>query len=189
MTYKNISIEKNNIFTDKEYIIMSEIHDNENVSQRELSKKLGISVSTVNILMNKMISEGLVKMTLVSKKQVIYMLTPVGIMEKAKKTVSYIKSHYRAIYKMKEKVKFEIEELSEIHDIIFIFALDKEIREIFSTSLEEIGDIKTDIVFLDEATEVDIKNFKAPVLLYMGIGEEELEEYHKVEGLRTVCLG
>ena len=77
--------ESKSIFSDNEYTIMSEIMDNENVSQRELSRKLGVSVSTVNALMNKMIKEGLIKMTQVSQKQVFYMLTPIGMMEKAKK--------------------------------------------------------------------------------------------------------
>lgn len=71
---------------------MSEIVDNENVSQRELSRKLGVSVSTVNALMNKMIKEGLIKMTQVSQKQVFYMLTPVGMVEKAKKNRELFKS-------------------------------------------------------------------------------------------------
>lgn len=179
----------NEVFKDKKYIIMSEIHNNESISQRELSKKLGISVSTVNILMNKMITEGLVKTTKVSKKQVIYMLTPTGIIEKAKKTVSYIKGHYRAIYEMKDKIKLEIEELSGVHDLIFILAPDNEIREIFSTSIEEIGNIGSNITFLDGDIAINTKNSKTPVLLYMGIGEDELEEYQRVEGLRTVCIG
>ena len=60
------------IYSDNEYTIMSEIMDKESITQRELSKKLGISVSTVNVLMNKMIRDGLVKMTQVSQKQVFY---------------------------------------------------------------------------------------------------------------------
>ena len=68
---------KESLLLDNEYIIMSEVSENENVSQRELSRKLGVSVSTVNVLINKMIREGLIKMTLVSQKQVLYMLTPV----------------------------------------------------------------------------------------------------------------
>ncbi|HHU72069.1 MAG TPA: winged helix-turn-helix transcriptional regulator, partial [Clostridiales bacterium] len=78
------------LLADNEYVIMSEVVENEYITQRELSKKLGVSVSTVNVLMNKMIREGLIKMTQVSQKQVLYMLTPVGMMEKAKKTVTYL---------------------------------------------------------------------------------------------------
>ena len=34
--------EKESLLFDNEYVIMSEVADNENISQRELSKKLGI---------------------------------------------------------------------------------------------------------------------------------------------------
>ena len=77
--------EEESLLLDDEYIIMSEVSENEKISQRELSRKLGVSVSTVNILVNKMIKDGLIKVTQVSQKQVLYMLTPVGMMEKAKK--------------------------------------------------------------------------------------------------------
>ena len=95
-----------------EYVIMTEIVDNENVSQRELSRKLGLSVGTVNILINKMIKEGMIKMEQVTNKQAMYMLTPTGIVEKSKKTVSYLKNHYRAIYETKEKIKLILNNLN-----------------------------------------------------------------------------
>ena len=77
--------EEESLLLDDEYIIMSEVSENEKISQRELSRKLGVSVSTVNILVNKMIKDGLIKVTQVSQRQLLYMLTPVGMMEKAKK--------------------------------------------------------------------------------------------------------
>ena len=60
----------------------------------------------------------------VSQKQVFYMLTPVGIIEKAKKTVSYVKAHYRAIYDTKEKIKSVLVELALEYDDIFVFSKD-----------------------------------------------------------------
>lgn len=118
---------------------MSEIMDNENVSQRELSRKLGVSVSTVNALMNKMIKEGLIKMTQVSQKQVFYMLTPVGMMEKAKKTVSYLKGHYRAIFETKEKIKTIFQALDQEHDAIFVLLGEDEMAEIMGIAVTEFN--------------------------------------------------
>ena len=99
-----------NIVMDNEYYIMSEVADNENVTQRELSTKLGVSVSTINVLINKMIREGLIKMKQVSGRQVLYMLTPMGIVEKARKTSSYLRGHYRIIYETNEKIKYLLDE-------------------------------------------------------------------------------
>lgn len=120
-----------------EYVIMTEIMDNESVSQRELSNKLGLSLGTVNVLINKMVKEGIIKMKLVSQKQVLYMLTPAGMIEKTKKTVSYLKSHYRAIYETKEKIKVILDELCLKYENIIILKSDDEMGELVEMAIEE----------------------------------------------------
>ncbi|MBF4695146.1 winged helix-turn-helix transcriptional regulator [Fusibacter ferrireducens] len=178
------------IFVDKEYTIMSEIIDNENVTQRALSKKLGISVSTVNTLINKMIRDGLIKMTQVSQKQVFYMLTPIGMMEKTKKTVTYLKVHYRTIYETKEKIKSIIAELNQEHDVIFVLLDDDEMGEIMGIALDEIDKIpvKSKIQLIVKNEKLDIKGFDLPVLVHMSKQEEVLNEYKGIKGLKMVDL-
>ena len=169
---------------------MSEIMDNENVTQRELSKKLGISVSTVNVLVNKMIKEGMIKMTHVSQKQVFYMLTPVGMMEKAKKTVSYLKAHYRAIYQTKEKIKTVFEELDQEHDAIFILLSEDEMAEIVGLAVTEFNSKqnKTNIKILNNKKRSEIKTFKSPALVHMTADEEILKEYEAIATLKIENL-
>ncbi len=178
------------IFSDNEYTIMSEIMDNENVSQRELSRKLGVSVSTVNVLMNKMIREGLIKMTQVSQKQVFYMLTPVGMMEKAKKTVSYLKAHYRAIYQTKEKIKEILKELANDHDVIFIFKSDDEMGEMIGIAIDEFkpSDYNSKLIVLDKKKKINFKDFDSPVLVHMNQNEEVLKVFTEIEGLTVINL-
>ncbi len=183
-------VESKSVFSDNEYTIMSEIMDNENVSQRELSRKLGISVSTVNALMNKMIREGLIKMTQVSQKQVFYMLTPVGMMEKAKKTVSYLKAHYRAIYQTKEKIKEIFQELVNDHDVIFVLKSDDEMGEMISIAIDEFkpSNYNSKLIVLDNKKKINDKGFDSPVLVHMSSGEEVLKEFAEVEGLTLINL-
>lgn len=179
-----------NQFWDNEYIIMSEIMDNENITQRELSKKLGISVSTVNVLVNKMIKEGLIKMTLVSQKQVLYMLTPVGMMEKVKKTGSYLKAHYRAIYQTKEKMVAVFEELNQAHDAIFVLICDDEVSEIIGSAVKEFRskNDKSRIEIIDNRSRHTINNFNSPVLVHMTTDEEILKEYNNIVDLKILNL-
>src|SRR6056297_3928555 len=116
----NKMAQNNSLNIDNEYKLMSEISENENITQRELSKKLDLSLGSVNLLIKKMIKEGLIKMDQVSKRQVFYMLTPVGIMEKAKKTSKYIKVHYNAINQTKEKLKEVLEEINKEYDTTYV---------------------------------------------------------------------
>lgn len=177
------------IFSDNEYTIMSEIAENENLTQRELSKKLGVSVSTVNVLMNKMIRDGLIKMTQVSQKQVLYMLTPAGIMKKAKKTVSYLKAHYRAIYQTKEKLKSIFEDLTKYHEVILLLMPNDEMGEIVRIAIEEFESqhTKAIIKIFDKKEKIHIDSLKFPVLLHM-TEEEVFREYLDIVDLKIVNL-
>jgi DNA-binding MarR family transcriptional regulator len=193
---------KESLLLDNEYIIMSEVSENENVSQRELSRKLGVSVSTVNVLINKMIREGLIKMTLVSQKQVLYMLTPVGMMEKARKTVRYLKAHYRAIYETKEKIKNLLEELCREYDVIYVLMSNDEMSEILSIAVHEYKSthsiqrqtvnrssyVNVNIKMIQSIVDIDVKNYKLPVLLHMTLNEEAFIEYEHFTNLKIVNL-
>lgn len=166
------------LFLDNEYVIMSEVSANEKVTQRELSRKLGVSVSTVNLLMNKMIREGLIKMTQVSQKQVLYMLTPAGMMEKAKKTVNYLKIHYKAIYETKEKIKNVLDKLNNEHDIIYILINNDEMNEIISLAVQEFKakHSNSNIRSIISLADVDVKEYNSPVLMYMSVNNNIISD-------------
>jgi len=157
---------------------MSEVSANEKVTQRELSRKLGVSVSTVNLLMNKMIREGLIKMTQVSQKQVLYMLTPAGMMEKAKKTVNYLKIHYKAIYETKEKIKNVLDKLNNEHDIIYILINNDEMNEIISLAVQEFKakHSNSNIRIIISLADVDVKEYNSPVLMYMSVNNNIISD-------------
>lgn len=144
-------------YADYEYTIMQKIADNQNITQRELSKNLGVSLGTINVLMNKMIREGLIKMTQVSQKQVLYMLTPFGMMAKAKKTVNYLKAHYKAIDISKQLLKDLFKELNEDYKKIVIFIEDYDIREVIALSIHELNreNISIHHQFIDTFSEMN----------------------------------
>lgn len=170
--------ENKDVFLDNKYQILSEIAGNENISQRELSKKLGISLGSVNILINKMIKEGFIKIEHVSQKQVLYMLTPVGMMEKAKKTVSYLKVHYRAIYETKEKVKYLLDNLEENYDAIFILLPKDEMGEIIKVAIDEYQmNRKKNINLIYEKEDVIAENNKNVILLHMLTDDSGIKDY------------
>ncbi len=174
---------------DNEFIIMSEVSENNKVTQRELSRKLGVSVSTVNLLMNKMIREGLTKMSQVSQKQVLYMLTPKGMMEKAKKTVKYLKLHYKAIYEMKEKVKDFLEKIYNEYDAIYILISNDETGEIIKTAVTEYTAMikKAKVIPIYSIVDID-RNFRSAVLIHMNVNDEINRDLNGVKYLKIINL-
>lgn len=187
--------EKESLLLDNEYIIMSEVSENIKVTQRDLSRKLGVSVSTVNILMSKMIREGLIKMTHVSQKQVLYMLTPVGIMEKTQKTVRYLKGHYRAIYETKEKIKSLLDRLYQEYDIIYVLMRNDEMTEILTMAIHEYKSKhnKANIQMIHSIVDIDSNGYNKPILLYLSlnedlINEEIINEYGDIKKIQTINI-
>jgi DNA-binding MarR family transcriptional regulator len=160
--------EQPKVVTDSTYNILSEISENENVTQRELSKKLELSLGSVNLLINRMIREGLIKMEHVSQKQVLYMLTPKGISEKAHKTVQYLKVHYKAIYETKEKIKDVLSGQAGEHDAVYILSKDMEMAAIIELAVNEYvnKNKNTRIFLIDDEREIDIQGYESPVLIY-----------------------
>jgi len=182
--------EQRNMFLDNELKLMSEISENENITQRELSKKLNLSLGSVNILIKKMIKEGLIKMNQVSTRQVFYMLTPAGIMEKTKKTGNYIKIHYNAINETKEKIKRALEEINKEYDTTYVLKVKNDINQVLNATLDEyIGkDADFDIRVVDINQKLKIDDKKSSVLVYLSEDEDIVEEYKKIDKLDIVNL-
>ncbi|SNS43747.1 Winged helix-turn-helix DNA-binding [Anaerovirgula multivorans] len=139
---------------DKEYIILEKINENQNISQRQLAQKTGLSLGSINILLKKMIKEGLIKVENIPANRVAYMLTPKGMVEKANKTYTYIKHHYTVIHETKEKIKNvlynQLEELQDEEKLYIVFK-DDEISQLTKTSITELElHFKENIISIDE---------------------------------------
>lgn len=123
---------------DKEYIILESIDNNSMTTQRELSRKLGISLGSVNMLLNKMVREGLIKIEKLNTNTILYILTPKGFMEKVNKTYKYISIHYKYITEVKEKIKNRLNELNHKGKILVVLEQD-EISNLVGAALKEIN--------------------------------------------------
>jgi len=187
---ENILGEQRNIFSDNELKLMSEISENENITQRELSKKLNVSLGSVNILIKKMIKEGLIKMNQVSKRQVLYMITPAGIMEKTKKTSRYIKVHYKAINETKERIKRILEEINNDYDTVYVLKDESAINQVLNAALEEYTgrSIDDDIRILDTNKKTKIHNKTSSAIVYLSEDEDMVEEYKNIDNLDIINI-
>lgn len=181
---------KDNIFSDNEYKLMTEISENGNITQRELSHKLNLSLGSVNILIKKMIKEGLIKMNQVSKRQVLYMITPAGMIEKAKKTSSYIKVHYNAINQAKEKMKVTINKLSEDYDTVYALIEENEMNQIFKTSIDEYKNenIRFNVEIINKDKNLSSINNKNAILMYISEDENVIKTYREIKDLEIINL-
>ena len=82
------------------YSLLKTLEENPGLSQRDLAKKLGVSLGKVNFCLNALVKKGSVKINNFrnsdNKLAYAYLLTPHGIEEKARMTVRFLR------YKMQE---------------------------------------------------------------------------------------
>ena len=93
------------------YGLLKTLEDNPGLSQRDLAKRLGVSLGKVNFCLNALVEKGSIKINNFrnneNKLAYAYLLTPRGVEEKARITVGFLK-HKIEEY---ERLKKEIEEL------------------------------------------------------------------------------
>ncbi len=90
--------------------IFREIDRSPEMTQRELSSRLGISLGKVNFLINALIGKGFVKVEnsrKSSKSAYLYYLTPTGMEEKTRTTYRFLRKKIREY----ERLATEIQQL------------------------------------------------------------------------------
>lgn len=92
--------------------ILDEIERGKGVTQRALSKRLGIALGLTNLLIRRLVSKGCVKVVNIRPNRVKYLITPAGVAEKARATRSYIEHTLRVYTDMRTRFLEQLKEAS-----------------------------------------------------------------------------
>jgi len=88
----------------REFLILDSIDKNKDITQRELSKEVGVAVSMINSYLNDYEKEGLIKKSYQSTKTVYYFLTKKGIEKKKVLNIGYLNSSLGVYNKAKKNI-------------------------------------------------------------------------------------
>ena len=96
-----------------------------NLSQREMAKRMGISLGKTNYVLTELANKGIIKIkrfkSAVNKIPYTYMLTPHGLEEKARITLAFLKRKLTEYEEIKRQIK-EIAKDVEIYETIDILS-------------------------------------------------------------------
>lgn len=97
--------------------ILREVKNNPDVTQRELSTRLGISLGKVNFLLRALIEKGFIKTRNFkrssNKKAYLYILTPSGIEAKAKITFHFLRRKLDEYEQLEKQIRLLEKEVSD----------------------------------------------------------------------------
>jgi len=91
--------------------ILEEIENDHTSSQRDLSRKLNISLGLVNSFVRRLANKGYFKITTIPKNRVKYILTPKGITEKTRLTCKYFQYSFEFYRSAREKLRQTFKDL------------------------------------------------------------------------------
>lgn len=90
------------------YTLLKTLGENPGLSQRDIAKRLGISLGKVNYCLNALVGKGCLKIGNFRKSNnklaYAYLLTPRGIEQKARLTVEYLQIKMREYERLKEEI-------------------------------------------------------------------------------------
>lgn len=159
----------------REINILEVLQNEDNLSQREIAERTGMSLGMVNMLLKKCIKKGFVKIERLNGRSVRYILTPKGFKEKTKKTLEYISKSYRAIIKITNYIKELTEQQVKDGKEIWILGNKDEMFELVTTVLKEM---KIDFEITSKIENIDPKD---NTVIYLW--EPEIEE--KIKELKV----
>ena len=94
---------------DVRFKVLHLLEDNPELTQRELAKKLGISLGSANYCMKALIDIGHIKASnfkkAPNKSIYLYLLTPQGIAEKAQLTAGFLKRKMDEYHALKKEIE------------------------------------------------------------------------------------
>lgn len=100
---------------DIHYRVLKIVHDQPQITQRELADELGVSLGKANYCLKALVEKGLVKANNFknsnNKMAYAYLLTPKGIDAKARMTVSFLRrkmDEYEALKQEIDQLKAEL---------------------------------------------------------------------------------
>ena len=111
---------KNRLETDDVLSVLREINSNPQLTQRDLSVRLGFSLGKVNFLIKALIEKGFIKAgnfkNSKNKMAYLYCLTPKGIEQKADITYRFLKRKITEYGKLQQEIR-QLEKEVDLLDI------------------------------------------------------------------------
>jgi DNA-binding MarR family transcriptional regulator len=117
--------------------ILDELSNNDSLTQRDLSSRLGIALGLVNSYIKNLVKKGFITVKAIPSKRYAYYLTPKGFTEKTRLTYDLLHDYTRIYREARENLKTLFNNMQ--HDGIkkVIFAGADEIAEIAYITLQE----------------------------------------------------
>lgn len=97
----------------RDLFLLNAISEDTNVTQRDLSKRLGVALGLTNLYLKRLTNRGYIKIINIKANRLRYLLTPKGIAEKSQLTYTYVSYTLRMYREARESLRMALSHLAE----------------------------------------------------------------------------
>ena len=117
--------------------ILDELSNNDSLTQRDLSNRLGIALGLVNSYIKNLVKKGYITVKAIPTKRYAYYLTPQGFTEKTRLTYDLLHDYTRVYREARKNLKILFKEMQDEGIKKVVFAGADETGEIAYITLQE----------------------------------------------------
>ena len=99
---------------ERDLIILEHIEQDPDTSQAALASQLEVAVGTVNWHLKRLIEKGYVKVSRLERKKLKYIITPEGLLFRARLTVDYIQNSFNLYRLVRQRAITTLDELTKL---------------------------------------------------------------------------
>jgi DNA-binding MarR family transcriptional regulator len=163
---------------EKERQVLSYLQGRDYTSQRQIARGTGISLTSVNLLLKKMIKKGLVKTQRLNARSLRYILTPRGIAEKSRLTYNFIKRTHSHILQLTEAVERVIANFHKGEEApLYLYGPRNEVLEILSLVL---GRSQIKHIYIPENGTLPDPSAKPVIIVWDHEDDEKLSASYRI---------
>lgn len=119
--------------------LLDELTREPNVTQRELSKRLGVALGLTNLMLRHLAKKGHIKIKGVKHSRIRYLITPKGILEKSRLTYEFIQYSVQLYGRVRQFLRQQLGALAQAgHRRVVLYGTG-ELAEIAFLTIREAG--------------------------------------------------
>src|SRR3989338_7985446 len=119
--------------------LLDEITRSPEITQRELSKRIGVALGLTNLMLRRLAKKGYLKIKGTRRSRIRYLLTPTGILEKSRLTYEFVQYSLDLYGRIRQSLRSQLVILvQEGHRRILLYGTG-ELAEIAFLTIREMG--------------------------------------------------
>ena len=119
--------------------LLQEVTRTPDVTQRELSQRIGVALGLTNLMLRRLVSKGYIKIKGTKRSRIRYLITPKGILEKSRLTYEFVQASLQLYSRVRQFWREQLATLAQAGDRRILLYGTGELTEIVYLTIREMG--------------------------------------------------